>query len=38
MEPVRLSDSAALLIIAWIAVLFCWEEFIAWRKNKDNEN
>jgi hypothetical protein len=34
MEPIHLSEDAGLLIVAWMAVLFCWEEFIVWLSNR----
>jgi len=36
-EPIRLSEDAGLLIVAWIVVLFLWEEFIVWLSNRKNK-
>jgi hypothetical protein len=37
MEPIHLSEYAGLLFAGWIAVLFCWEEFIVWLSNRKNK-
>jgi hypothetical protein len=37
MELIRLPEIAGILIITWIAILFCWEEFIHWWSNKNND-
>jgi hypothetical protein len=36
-EPIHLSEAAGILIVSWIAVLFCWEEFIVWLSNKNDK-
>jgi hypothetical protein len=37
MEPIRLSENAGLLIMAWVVILLGGEEFIRWWKNKEEE-
>jgi len=37
MEPVRLSEAADLIVIAWVVVLMWGEDIITWWNNKDDE-
>jgi len=36
-EPIHLSKAAAIVIIGWVAVLFCWEELVVWWNKKDDD-
>ena len=37
-DPISLSEGAGTLIVAWIVLLFCWEEFMLWWNNRNNNN
>ena len=36
-EPIKLSEAAGILVIVWFALLSCWEDFVMWWQNKNDE-